>query len=215
MLGRYGRGMKRPAFVVLALVLFGIAGLAALYPGFQAGAQGDAVSGPMPRTAIVFTGQFDRIHFGIRLLEDQVIDRLLISGVNPRSGLDPDRFEVQFGLSPGLLAAMESGRIILATGANTTLENAVEASCWLALHPDIHDAVLITSRRHMPRASLALERALPAGFTIIRAVSDVKGGHEQLPALLEEFPKFVVTWIVTMFPMSIWPAEPISICMEI
>lgn len=155
-----------------------------------------------PRTGVVFTGQFDRIRFGLRLLEDHRLDRLFISGVNPGAGIDPTRFAEAFHLSSTLRAALDGGSIVLGTLAEDTLQNAQETSCWLRRHPEIRAVTLITSRYHMPRAALALQRALPAGFRITPAAPDPprEGGANSDAA--REFMKFVATWAITLLPRS-------------
>lgn len=158
----------------------------------------------MPRIAVVFTGQFERIHFALGLFEEGRIDRLFISGVNSGAGLDPKRFDRQFGLSEALRAARAEGRIVLASEANTTLENAAETACWLRMSPEVDTVALITSHRHMPRASLALERALSANLSVHRMASDRGSGGESSRAKAVEFRKFVGTWGVTGLSPAFW-----------
>lgn len=193
------------AGAAIAFVLAGLNGLSSRL--WAAGGAGSSPR-PLPRTAIVFTGQFDRIRLGLRLLEDRAIDRLFISGVNRGAGLDPDRFKAQFGLSPQLIEDMKSGHLVLATGANTTWENAAEAACWLARHPDIREVVLVTSRRHMARASLALEAALPGGITVTGLASDPDAAEEPQAASLVEHAKLIATWIGARLPWAAWSAAP-------
>ncbi len=108
--------------------------------------------------AVVFTGQFDRIHRGLYLLKKGHINRLLISGANPGAGIQPDRFATQFNLDASQLEALYDGRLVLATGAESTLQNAAETACWFKSGQGA--LVLITKTDHMPRASLALELIL-------------------------------------------------------
>lgn len=157
-----------------------------------------------PRTGVVFTGQVDRILFGLRLLEDHRLDRLFISGVNPGAGLEPRQFAEAFPSSPRVRAYIDDGVILLGDRARDTLQNAQETSCWLARHPEIQAVTLITSRYHMPRASLALQRALPAGFRITPATPNSLGEGEAASTEAREFAKFVATWAITLLPRSIW-----------
>lgn len=201
----------RSAFFVMILGCVGVIG--ALYSAFQGRMEPSALLEPQPRIGVVFTGQFERIRFGLRLFEQDAIDRLFISGVNGGAGLVPERFDRQFDLSSELSAARAAGHIILASDANTTLENAVETSCWLARQSGAKSVRLVTSRHHMPRASLALERAVPSGFSVTRVVSD-EGVSTEPAVLLQEVPQFVATWIVTLAPRALWTADPSSLCSE-
>ena len=165
----------------------------------------------LPRTAIVFTGQFDRIHLGLDLLAGGRIDRLFITGVNPKAGLHVSRFADQFALTPEQANWIATGRIILAPDANSTMENARETACWLGRQPEIQSVVLITSQGHMARASLALQRAV-APVEVIRVVSDASGGNPGFPSQLPEFGKFVTTWVITLLPRALWPVEEPATC---
>lgn len=109
---------------------------------------------------VVFTGQFSRVHVGLDLLEHGRIRPLLISGTNVGAGIPAAGFAKQFQLSPALKAALSNGQLVLASGADTTFQNAYETRQWLATLPEGQPVVLITSRFHMPRASAALELAL-------------------------------------------------------
>lgn len=118
----------------------------------------DALTPPVP--GVVFTGQFSRVHVGLDLLEHGRVRPLLISGANGGAGIPIAGFAKQFQLSPALQAALSDGQLVLASGADTTFQNAYEARQWLATLPQGKPVVLITSRFHMPRASVALELAV-------------------------------------------------------
>lgn len=152
----------------------------------------------LPSTAVVFTGQFDRIERGLDLLAAGQVQRLFISGVNPKAGLTVSGFADQFALTAGQRLWLETGQITLAPDAHTTLENALEAACWLERQPDLHSVALITSQRHIARASLALERAI--GFRVIRVASDPVEQHVTPWNNWGEARKFVATWGVTLLP---------------
>lgn len=171
-----------------------------------------ALPASLPDTAIVFTGQFDRVEAGLALLEREQVGMLFISGVNRRAGIRPEGFAEQFALSPGLRDVLAQGRIILASDADTTLENAIEAACWLAQQAQTRTVVLITHRYHMPRASLALERAMPWQITIVPIFPEqVLPGTERAFVLREAF-AFVATRVITLLPSSLWPGEISSDC---
>lgn len=165
-----------------------------------------------PETTIVFTGQFDRVYHGLDLLAAGHTRQLFISGINPGAGIRVQGFAKQFGLTPPLITALEDGRIILATGAGTTVENAVETACWLHQQPEIDTVALVTSPQHMARASVALDRAL-WGVKVMRVPS-----HQPVRGLRpdrRELVKFIATWFVTLLPRPLWPVDESRLCKAI
>lgn len=174
---------------------------------FQMRAKPTRMDAPAPRVAVVFTGQFDRIRFGLDQFEAGALDLLFISGVNAGAGLFPERFDAQFELPVQLRQARRDGQIILAEEARTTLENAVETACWGAQLEGLEALQLITGQTHMPRASVALERALPAEVSVMRVVSGVEQEARALGLWGREFPKFLATWAVTWMPRAVWGGE--------
>lgn len=158
----------------------------------------------LPETAIVFTGQFDRIEKAIALLEAGRIERLFISGVNNGAGLNPETFARQFGLSPALQDALDGGVITLGPRAEDTIENALETTCWLSRQPGNGRVLLITSQRHMPRASLLLER--PSGLRVER-LSTSPAIVDARALVTPEFMRFVATWFLSFAPPRMWPAR--------
>lgn len=165
-----------------------------------------------PEIAVVFTGQFSRVEAGLALLETEQAGVLFISGVNRRAGIQPENFAEQFALSPVLRDAMADGRIILASDANTTLENAIEAACWVEQQDDSHPVVLVTDRFHMPRASLALERAVPQKFALTRVFPEQVLPVEEGIFHKQELFKFAATWGITLLPRALWPSNISSEC---
>lgn len=144
--------------------------------------------GPLP--GVVFTGQFNRVHAGLALMEVGAITPLLISGANPGTGITVAGFANQFQLSPALRTALATGRLVLGPGANNTFENAQEARQWLVSQFPGQTVVLITSRFHMPRASLALEQAL-GDRVVVRFC--VKEDTVQFSGVTREFAKYLYT----------------------
>lgn len=142
-----------------------------------------------PSEAVVFTGQFDRIRKGLDLLRQGRIQRLLISGVNPEAGIVAERFAEQFALDGTMRKALASGRLVLGTRAQTTLENATETACWVSAAEEGGSLLLITSRYHMPRASLVLEGALPL-TTIRRLSTPERDNYPSIQPIFREFVKF-------------------------
>lgn len=163
---------------------------------------------PLPM-AIVFTGAFDRVELGLTLLEAGQVERLLISGVNPGAGLEPETFAMQFDLGRAALRARSDGRLILATGAQTTLENARESRCEMLLLAEAGQGMpgtvlLITSRHHMPRASVVLEAALP-GVQVLRQSPPVSTHEPRRWA--REFAGFLAMRGLSFLPARLWRQE--------
>jgi len=121
-----------------------------------------SAGGDLPRNAVVFTGQYARIHTGLDLLRAGRIERLFISGVNPGAGIQIDRFADQFNLDGALRRSLSTDRLTLGPAAKTTWGNGLETRCWMRRRGGTSPVLLITSRTHMPRASLTLELMIPS-----------------------------------------------------
>jgi len=189
--------------VILALLLFDFMSRTDVYDH----------SGDLPRTAIVFTGAHDRVELGLDLLSSGRVDRLFISGANQTSGLSFHRFPQLFDPDSEEAGWIASGRIVLAPDAHSTLENALEAACWLRGDPEVEEVALITSQRHMARASVALQHAI-APISVVRVVSDPSRKYDKFQLDLGEFSKFTATWIITLLPFKLWPANESTICLD-
>jgi uncharacterized SAM-binding protein YcdF (DUF218 family) len=157
--------------------------------------------------AVVFSGQFDRVELGLFLMERKDVSELFITGVNGGAGIQEEGFATQFGLSVAMQAALADGRIILASDAGTTIENALETACWLAKGDAERSVVLITNRFHMPRASLALERAIGRQFPIERVFPEHLLPAHQTTFSWRELLKFAATWGITLMPSALWPSH--------
>jgi uncharacterized SAM-binding protein YcdF (DUF218 family) len=199
--------------IVRLLAIFGFAAVILVFLLFDFMSRSGAHNADhdLPRTAIVFTGDFDRIHFGLDLLFSGRVDRLFITGVNGEAGLNVARFPKQFELSSEQVGWMERGQLVLAPDAQSTLENAREAACWLDHQPGTDAVALITSRSHMARASVALQHGI-APIRVVRVVSDAPGKFDKSEINLVEFGKFSATWIVTLLPRAFWPADEPKNC---
>jgi uncharacterized SAM-binding protein YcdF (DUF218 family) len=158
----------------------------------------------LPGMAVVFTGQFDRVWLGLDLLAGGEVDRLFISGINRGAGIIEEKFQSQFGLYGDLLEAYRDGRIVLGTEANTTLENAAETQCWIQGQDWNGPILLVTSRWHMPRASVALEQALPEQKIwrlIVPERANIQKGWTFRRR--EEYLKYLATVLITQLPTGI------------
>ena len=142
---------------------------------------------------VVFTGQFSRVFAGLSLLERGQITPLLISGANQGAGIPVAGFADQFQLSTTLRNALAVGALVLAADANNTIENARETQHWLTTLAPGQPVVLITSRFHMPRASLALEQALGDRQVLRYGVAQDMVRYEDV---VVEFWKYLGTYVV-------------------
>lgn len=146
-----GRNRSRLRHVTSAAIL----GVALHLPAGPAKAAEAEVAPHLPESAVVFTGVPNRVLWGLRLLEDGKIRRLLVSGISE------DEFTRDVRLSRALATAREEGRLVLGTRAQSTLENAAETACWLRREGLAGPILLITSEFHLPRATEALAQAAP------------------------------------------------------
>lgn len=201
------------ASVLLISALASIGSLVSLIHEFHTRSSAITDVPDLPSTGLVFTGQFDRVELSLKLFDQGKLNRIFISGVNSGAGLTQDRFVDQFQLSDNARAALAAGDIILAPKATTTLENALEAACWLNQNQDLHEVLLITGRLHMPRASWALERAL-RGQTIVRRLStpDPNAPYGRKRWVSSEFFKFVTTAALTALPNRYWSRKSPAMC---
>lgn len=154
--------------------------------------------------AIVFTGQFERIDAGLRLLDAGLVTHVHISGLNAGAGLAPERFVGQFSArNPaiadirGLVACCVSWSSL----PETTFQNADETRCWLDRMSIEGPVLLITSIDHLPRAAFLLSRAL-AGREVILYPVDDRGGGSTFQARLREFGKLVGAVLLSLTPGS-------------
>lgn len=93
---------------------------------------------------IVLTGGKNRISEGIRLLNDNMAEKLFISGV-------PEKITIQDIEKQAQITADDKSRIILGRRATNTIENASETLEWVKQN-DIHSIRLVTSSYHIPRS---------------------------------------------------------------
>lgn len=207
-----GRGHAMRNIAIL-LICVAVLGLVALGREFSTRSLVAVDAADLPTTAVVFTGQFDRVELALNLFDQGRFDRIFISGVNGGAGITPQNFADQFRISSNARAALNSGQIILAPDANTTIENALEAACWLDKHPGVREIVLITGRSHMPRASWALESAIAGSVSVRRLSPDgprASGARSRWNMF--EVLKFGVTVPLTFLPRHLWPGARLTSC---
>ncbi len=116
----------------------------------------DAVDEPPPAEAIVALtgGSLERLETGVRLLEQNKGQRLLISGVN-RIVTDAELFEVLELDNELAECCVDLGR-----SADDTLGNAAETAAWAREH-NYTRLILVTDDYHMPRSRAELTLAMP------------------------------------------------------
>jgi uncharacterized SAM-binding protein YcdF (DUF218 family) len=110
---------------------------------------------PQSEAIVALTGgSLERLSTGVRLLEEQKGERLLISGVN-RIVTDAELFEV-LDLDPRLAECC----VDLGRSAEDTLGNASETAAWARQH-NYRRIILVTDDYHMPRSHAELSVAMP------------------------------------------------------
>lgn len=135
-----------------------VAGVAAFVLGFWNFAErvrGEPQPPPQAEAIVALTGgSMDRLETGVRLLEEQKGERLLISGVN-RVVTDAELFHA-LNVDPRLAeCCVDLGRV-----ATDTLGNASETAAWARAH-DFTKLILVTDDYHMPRSQAELSLAMP------------------------------------------------------
>lgn len=112
---------------------------------------------------IVLTGGDFRIGEGARLLQDGLASRMLISGVNAKTGRD-DLIKLS-----GLATNTFDCCVELGYAAQDTVGNAEEARTW-AQGRGLTRLIIVTSSYHMPRSLAELAIALPQAQLIAHPV---------------------------------------------
>jgi uncharacterized SAM-binding protein YcdF (DUF218 family) len=139
----------------LAASVLALLALGAGFLGFLSQAAAP-VAAPERRTdaIVVLTGGSDRVETALRLLEDGLAPRLLVSGANT------DLTLAELARAHGRAPAALEGRVILGRLAATTRGNAAEVAAY-ARAQRIASIRVVTAGYHMPRALLELRRAAP------------------------------------------------------
>ncbi len=144
---------------------------------------------------VALTGGAQRIGDALDLLARGYGRRLLITGVNERTGRD----EIA-RLNPGQRRLVDCC-VDLDHRARNTIGNAAETRRWIERN-DFRSLIVVTSNYHMPRTLLELERVLPQAEKLPYAVV-----HENAPTeawwkhpasaklLASEYVKFLAVWV--------------------
>ncbi len=137
------------------LLLAGLAGFFAFaHLVDQANADAAHRSESPAQGVVVLTGGGHRIAEAFELIEGRNGQRLLISGVNERTGHD-DVLRLYPGAKPLMACCVDLG-----AQARNTIGNAIEARRWARRH-GFTRLTLVTSPYHMPRALMELRHAMP------------------------------------------------------
>jgi len=148
---------------------------------------------PQSQAIVALTGgSVDRLSTGVRLLEEQRAERLLISGVNDIV-TDEELFAL-LDIDPAVARCC----VDLGRDADDTLGNAAETASWARDH-NYRRIILVTDDYHMPRSFAELSVALPEAeihpYPVRTRFTDPKVWRSDLSAagrLAGEYIKYLV-----------------------
>ncbi|NCP14712.1 MAG: YdcF family protein [Sphingomonadales bacterium] len=141
---------------------------------------GDAVT---TDAVIVPTGGPGRIARGLEVLDRNLADKMLVSGVDPE--VKPGEFAAEFGVSNMDMTCC----VTLGFAAVDTRSNAAETAKWVAQN-EVQSLRLVTTDWHMRRAAGELDRTLPASVTVIR---DAVPSQPDMGTLFLEYHKLIAS----------------------
>lgn len=170
----------------LRALLWGALTLISLWLGgfFAFSAQMSMRSEHSAQAAVVLTGGAKRIETAVALLDDGLVERLLISGVNIQ--VSTNDLENIVGIDAEKLACcIDVGR-----AARNTQGNAVETANWVRAK-GYGSLLVITADYHMPRSMLILKNAMPDVMLLPYSVE----APASLYGRAKEYSKYVVTLI--------------------
>jgi uncharacterized SAM-binding protein YcdF (DUF218 family) len=111
--------------------------------------------------AVVLTGGPNRVREGFDLLAQGQVRKLIISGVNPRSGLRDIFPQIPF------YGTINENNVILEKRSLTTYGN-VQQTLALVEALRCRDLIVVTSKVHMYRATRTFSAAFPPNYPIIQ-----------------------------------------------
>ncbi len=154
--------------------------------------------------AVVFTGKFERVDAGLRLVDAGAVPRLYISGVNGRAGILAASFVKQFSARnpdiPDLKRLVECC-VEWGERAENTFQNAQDTKCWVDRRRLAGPLLLITSQRHMARAMAALSGTLPDRVIVPYPVDDAPPLVG--PMRRSEYLNYLITIAVVHLPPTV------------
>ena len=138
--------------------------------------------------AVVFTGGSERVGAGLRLLQGNHAERLLISGVGHSATLRELALAAGFDAVPPGLAA----RVTLGRSADSTHGNALETAEWVG-QTGIRSLIVVTAYYHMPRALTELRRRVPGTELIAYPVhpTETRDGANVWRRIVSEYNKYL------------------------
>jgi uncharacterized SAM-binding protein YcdF (DUF218 family) len=159
---------------------------------------------------VALTGGAQRVGDAIDLLAKGYGRRLLITGVNERTG----REEIA-RLNPGQRRLLDCC-VDLDHRARNTVGNAVETRGWMA-RTGFRSLIVVTSNYHMPRTLLELDSVLPQAekqpFPVVHEATQADAWWKS-PAtaklLASEYVKYLAVWLRTRVEAEPKAAEPPS-----
>lgn len=137
---------------------------------------------------VVLTGGQGRVEEGLRLYQEGLSDRLLVSGVHK----DVKPWEL-LRLWKG--PPVDVAGLALDPRATTTVENAVYSKEWIDEN-GITSVRLVTAYYHMPRAYWEFKRRMP-GLVIIPNAIRPETGPPYLKMLIGEYAKTILSLLPT------------------
>ena len=197
------RSLRRIVAVTLAFLLVWLGGLgwfvmSSLLLRANPAASTDAI--------VVLTGGKLRLDAGIELLAAGKAQKLFVSGVNQQ--VDREELLRPFGALPDRVRCC----IVLGHGADNTFGNARESATWMR-EEGYRSLRLVTSWYHMRRSLLEFGRAMPGMKIVPHPVfahhldpERLWGWHGAIPVVIEEYGKFLATWVRPLIDAILPPA---------
>lgn len=143
--------------------------------------------------AIVLTGDKYRINKGLELINKNIVDNLLISGVN--KNINKNLIQQKFTDSKAIFdCCIEIEHI-----SRNTFENARESYSWMK-NKNFNSLIIITSNYHLPRAQLEFSRFIKKE-NILFISSDAFLENSSIKKLFVEYIKFIRTNLSLMISL--------------
>ncbi|WP_332683231.1 YdcF family protein [Bosea sp. (in: a-proteobacteria)] len=178
--------------LLLWLAAGGLLALVAGYVHFAARLALNEATAPRTDAIVVVTGGAQRIGDAIGLLNAERGSRLLISGVNERTGR-----EELAKLNPRAREALACC-VDLDYRARNTIGNAIETRRWVRQH-GFRSLLLVTSNYHMPRTMIEFNHAMPGvrivPYPVVTDQVDVTAwwkDWQTIRLLVPEYAKYLV-----------------------
>lgn len=148
---------------------------------------------------IVLTGGKERIPEGIRLLNEGLADKLLISGVD-KSTKATELLDA-LSLSLDEIKKTDLKKVLLGRQAVDTIGNAEETASWVS-NNNIKSIRLVTANYHMPRAHLEFRKKMPKLAIVENPVfphdfrkQDWQENKATRDLIIKEYFKYLYRWL--------------------